>query len=143
MVVCMVVRVRNVSSRTFFLTPASDPFYVPKVGGQPCVDGKAVEIPSDFDAPAEGLVVPWAATSSRGLVFGEAGHSEEVRCVVGPSDYDDGETDWLRLHEPSWEPLAEDHWLALGRRHFMGAIGGVVDLQLTFRDPSRWSRREK
>lgn len=134
MVVCMVVRVRNDTSRRFTITQADDPFYTAKVDGQACGD-QPLEIAPGVDVPAEGLVVPWAATTRRGLAVGEVDQPEQIRCVVGPSDFDDSGTDWLRLHSAAWEPLLQERWLPLGRRHLLGAVGGVVELQLTFREP--------
>lgn len=134
MVVCLVVRIRNESTRTFTVTQAGDPFYNPKVDGQAC-GGDPVEIEPGTDSLTEGLVVPWAATTRCGLVVHEDGCPEGVRCVVGPAD-DDAGHDWLRLHGAAWEPLAEERWLALGKRHLLGAVGGVVELQLTFREPA-------
>lgn len=138
MVVGLISRIRNITSRPYHLVLAGDPFYVPKVGGEPCLDD-VVEIPPGFDQPVEGIVVPWAATSTCGLVVGEGpGHvaepSEQIRCVVGPSELDDGAVDWLRLHEEAWQPIAQERWMALGRRHLFGAIGSEVELTLTFRD---------
>lgn len=133
MVVGLVARVRNASSRTFYIVQAGDPFYTPKIGGELTGDDP-FEVPPGFDEQAEGLVVPWAATSRCGLVIGEASSPDTVRCVVGPTDLDGGTNDWLRLHESAWEPLAQGRWLALGPRHLLGTIGGVVELTLTFRD---------
>jgi len=54
--------------------------------------------------------------------------------VVGPFPGETDNRDWLQLHSHNWEPLAREKWLALGRRHLLGALGNSVDLQLTFRD---------
>mmetsp|Transcript_100316 Transcript_100316/g.259430 ORF Transcript_100316/g.259430 Transcript_100316/m.259430 type:complete len:479 (-) Transcript_100316:142-1578(-) len=136
MVVCQLVRIRNVSSSTFFVVSAKDPFYAPRIGDQLCGED-AFEIPPGFDSACEAFVVPWAATTMSGLIIGEVGAAEgsKLRCCVGPCEIDGGSTDWLRLHLTSWEAFALEHWLPLGQRHFLGAIGGVVELQLTFRDP--------
>lgn len=133
MVVGMIVRVRNRSSRSFYLVRAGDPFYSPKIGGMPC-DDEPFEVPPGFDESAEGLVVPWAATSRSGLLIGEEASPNVIRCVVGPSAADNYGKDWLRTHDDAWKPVAEKCWLPLGQRHLLGAVGGIVDIQLTFRD---------
>lgn len=132
----MVTRIRNKTRRTFQLAPAGDPFYTPKVGGQP-IGAESFEICPGFDERAEDLVVPWAAMSRCGLMVSEAGSSEMVRCVVGPCDLDGRATDWLRLHGEKWEPILPERWLTLGHRHVLGAIGNVVDVLLTIDEPDR------
>lgn len=143
MVVCFVVRIRNLSSRTFHLVKASDAFYTTKVGDEVWEDGP-LAVPPGFDSSAEGLVVPWSATSRYGLVVrGETDSDEHgIRCVVGPSGLDDGGIDWLKLHTCSWGELAQEQWLALGRRHILGAIGNSVELTLTFRERRRYEGEE-
>jgi len=145
MVVCFVVRIRNLSSRTFYLVKASDVFYTTKVGGEVWGD-YAFPVPPGFDLSAEGLVVPWSATSRYGLVVrGETSAETDehaIRCVVGPSGIDDGGIDWLRLHTDSWGELAQEQWLALGKRHILGAIGNSVELTLTFRERHHYETEE-
>lgn len=132
----MVVRVRNASSKTFLLTQAADYFYsAPKLGGKDC-GSDPIEIPPGFDEVAENLVVPWATTSAQGLVIAEAGCNDVVRCVVGPSSHDGGDTDWLRLHSDTWAEVMQGRWLSLGPRHLLGAIGGLAELQLSFVEPT-------
>mmetsp|Transcript_34619 Transcript_34619/g.99742 ORF Transcript_34619/g.99742 Transcript_34619/m.99742 type:complete len:448 (+) Transcript_34619:92-1435(+) len=134
MVVCFIVKVRNSSSSTFYVVQAGDPFYSPKIGGKSC-GNQRFEIPPGFEAPCEGLIVPWAATSRCGLEIGIVGEDgQKVHCVVGPSDIDDGQVDWLRVHTSTWKVVGQEHWLPLGKRHLLGAIGGSVELHLTFRD---------
>lgn len=131
------VRIRNVSRKTFLLKQAADPFYFPKIG-QLEVHSGGIEIPPGFDEPCEGLVIPWAVTSNCGLSICEAGISDsEVRCVVGPSPKDEGWTDWLQFHDSSWQSIEEARWLPLGKRHLLGTIGGSVELHLTLREPPR------
>eukprot|EP00931_Biecheleriopsis_adriatica_P105755 TRINITY_DN80290_c0_g1_i1.p1 TRINITY_DN80290_c0_g1~~TRINITY_DN80290_c0_g1_i1.p1 ORF type:complete len:444 (+),score=73.31 TRINITY_DN80290_c0_g1_i1:28-1359(+) len=136
MVVCLVVRIRNASRKTFRLIQAGDPFYSPTIGGYRCPSSEEhFEIPPGFNEAAEDLVVPWEATSTNGLVIVEASSGKQLRCVVGPNTIDTTNTDWLRLHDSDWEPLEEAQWFPLGRRHLLGAIGKSVELQLTFREP--------
>ena len=52
MVVCMVVRVRNLSTRTFRLEIPADPFYKPSIDGLSC-RASTVEVGPGFDAPCE------------------------------------------------------------------------------------------
>lgn len=132
----MVTRIQNKTRRTFQLAPAGDPFYTPKIGGQP-LGAEPFEICPGFDERAEDLVVPWAAMSRSGLEISEAGSSELVRCVVGPCDLDGRATDWLRLHGEKWEPILPERWLTLGHRHLLGAIGKVVDVLLTMDESDR------
>lgn len=133
MVVCKLTRITNRSSRSFFFVHAGDPLYSPRVNGTLCGEG-SFDVPPGFDAFVEDLIVPWAALSGMfaGLVFGELGLSEEVRCVVGPGQHC-WDVDWLRLHDSSWQPLLEDEWFLLGHRHLRGAIA-PVEVHLTFRD---------
>lgn len=142
MVVCMVVRVRNVSNRTYYIVQAGDPFYSPKIGGQATGD-EPFEVPPGFDEAAEGLVIPWAATSRCGFVLGEASSAGIIRCVVGPADRDEFDTDWLRFHDAEWRPIVEDRWLSLGKRHLIGFIGGTVDIALTFRENRRHPQNDE
>merc|ERR1719221_1359786 len=127
----MIIRIRNESSRTFYVSSAGDPFYMPTVGGQPC--NEKLEILPSFDAPCDGLVIPWAANTFSGLVVDEGDDANLVRFVVGTKG-SDSSTDWLRLHDSQWEPIVEDQWRELGSRHMLGAIGKTVELELTFRD---------
>eukprot|EP00435_Cladocopium_sp_Y103_P014314 s1121_g3.t1 len=133
MVVCQVVHVRNRSQRNFRIV-TDDPFY-----SSPTLDGGATdedsfEIPPHLDAEAEGLVVPWSSTTFHGLIILEVDSGQLIRCTVGPKETDAGR-DWLRLHDSDWAPIAEDEWLELGPRHWFGAIGKSVQLQLTFQEP--------
>lgn len=128
----MVVRVRNRTNRTYYLVQAGDPFYKPRIGDTPA--DNQFEVPPGFDEAAEDLVIPWAATSGAGLLIGEVSSSDVVRCVVGPSERDGYNMDWLRMHDDDWEPVAQDRWLALGKRHFIGVIGGTVNIELSFRE---------
>lgn len=134
MVVCQVVHVRNLSQRSFRIV-TDDPFY-----SSPTLDGGATdedsfEIPPHLDAAAEGLVVPWSSTTFHGLIILEVESGQLIRCTVGPKESDAGR-DWLRLHNSDWAPIAEDDWLELGPRHWFGAIGNSVQLQLTFQEPT-------
>merc|ERR1719401_3329320 len=121
----MIVRVRNRTNRSFYIVQAGDPFYSPRIGGV-LVGDESFEVPPGFDESAEGLVVPWAATSRCGLLIGEESSRNVLRCVVGPSTIDNSGHDWLRVHDDLWEPLAQKCWLRLGQRHWLGAIGGTV-----------------
>mmetsp|Transcript_44443 Transcript_44443/g.96641 ORF Transcript_44443/g.96641 Transcript_44443/m.96641 type:complete len:355 (+) Transcript_44443:120-1184(+) len=135
MVVAKVVRVRNNTMRTFTIQ-AGDPFYTPLIDNKPCVNG-VVEVPPGFDQTAEGLAVPWEALTSDGLVLSEANGADLLRCVVGPmanANEEESRSDWLQFRSARWEPVSQDRWLPLGHRHFMGAVGTSVDIQLTFRD---------
>mmetsp|Transcript_85457 Transcript_85457/g.160979 ORF Transcript_85457/g.160979 Transcript_85457/m.160979 type:complete len:413 (+) Transcript_85457:107-1345(+) len=155
MVVAEVIRIRNNTMRTFQVE-AGDPFYTPQVDGRPCVDGR-IEVAPGFDQAVEGLVVPWEKMTSGGLMIKEviaesakaaaAGTAATIttndevekagpvlRCVVGPIEADGCNFDWLRFHGDEWEPLAQERWTPLGRRHYLGAVGGSVEIQLTFRD---------
>lgn len=138
MVIAQVVRVRNNTLRTFHLV-SGDPFYTPSIDGKPCSSGSIVVTPG-FDQAAEGLVVPWESTTSIGLEilerppdqFGRQG--DLVRCVVGPVNQEGNDRDWLQLRNHTWDNLAQDRWIVLGRRHLLGTVGNTVDVQLTFRD---------
>mmetsp|Transcript_112658 Transcript_112658/g.349661 ORF Transcript_112658/g.349661 Transcript_112658/m.349661 type:complete len:406 (-) Transcript_112658:117-1334(-) len=133
MVVAQVVRVRNNTLRTFHLQ-AGDPFYTPRIDDQPCVEGY-IKVPPGFDQAADGLVVPWEATTYCGLEITEDDSEQLLRCVVGPKEEPEGDgRDWLQFRSAAWEPLARDRWSNLGRRHLLGAVGGAVEIQLTFRD---------
>ncbi|CAE7294594.1 unnamed protein product [Symbiodinium sp. CCMP2456] len=134
MVVCEVVRLRNASPCTFEIQ-AEDIFHSsPTIGGLP-VKEEYFEVPPGFDAEADGLVVPWFLTSIDGLVIREAESGCILRCSVGPKVDNSNNSDWLQLHCLDWDPVNEESWLELGQRHFVGAIGHSVQLQLTFRQP--------
>lgn len=132
MVVAQVVRVRNNTMRTFRLT-AGDPFYTARVDGKPCVDG-IIEVPPGFDQAADGLVVPWETVTRGGLEIREEDTEQVLRCVVGPVDPDSENRDWLQFRTSLWEPQSQEKWLSLGKRHMLGAVGGAIEIQLTFRD---------
>lgn len=138
MVVAQVVRIRNNTMRTFRIT-SGDPFYTPCADGQPWPNGM-LDVTPGLDQACDGLCVPWESTTTRGLEIqeerGDPKRDEDVvRFVVGPVDVD-GETqyDWLQCRRGDWEILAQERWMPLGRRHLLGAVGGSVELQLTFRD---------
>lgn len=126
-----------------FQVASGDPFYTPQVDGKPCVDG-LIEVLPGFDQSIDGLVVPWEKMTRAGLVITEAssdwatsaevGNAGVLRCVVGPIEADGCNFDWLRFHNDEWEPLSQERWVPLGRRHIMGTVGGSVEVQLTFRD---------
>jgi len=118
--------------RTFHLQ-AGDPFYTPRIDGQPCVEG-FIEVPPGFDQAADGLVVPWELTTRAGLEITEVESEQLMRCVIGPVEPDADNRDWLQFRSSSWEPLSQDKWFVLGRRHLLGTIGSAVEIQLTFRD---------
>mmetsp|Transcript_8863 Transcript_8863/g.23753 ORF Transcript_8863/g.23753 Transcript_8863/m.23753 type:complete len:401 (-) Transcript_8863:152-1354(-) len=132
MVVAQVARVRNNTLSTFTVQ-AGDPFYTARVDNRPCLDG-IIEVPPGFDQAADGLVVPWETTTRGGFVITEEASGQVVRCIVGPVDPDGDNRDWLQFRSNNWEPIAQEKWLPLGRRHFLGAVGGAVEIQLTFRD---------
>mmetsp|Transcript_139039 Transcript_139039/g.387827 ORF Transcript_139039/g.387827 Transcript_139039/m.387827 type:complete len:409 (+) Transcript_139039:103-1329(+) len=132
MVVAQVVRIRNNTIRTFHVQ-AGDPFYTPRIDGKPCVDG-LIEVPPGFDQIADGLVVPWEAMTRNGLEIIEDESHQLVRCVIGPVELDAANKDWLQFRSSSWDAVASDKWMALGRRHVLGAVGSPVEMQLTFRD---------
>mmetsp|Transcript_8840 Transcript_8840/g.19708 ORF Transcript_8840/g.19708 Transcript_8840/m.19708 type:complete len:487 (-) Transcript_8840:73-1533(-) len=149
MVVCMVVRVRNLTERTFYIIQGGDPFYGdPRIGDEPAGGNGRFKIAPGFDAPAEGLVVPWTTTSRSGLIIGEVLPNDSsdpeavIRVVIGPNhrDREVNGIDWLRMHIANWEPVSEDKWLALGKRHLLGAIGTSVDVELSFEDGACASR---
>eukprot|EP00928_Gymnodinium_smaydae_P022623 TRINITY_DN18943_c0_g1_i2.p1 TRINITY_DN18943_c0_g1~~TRINITY_DN18943_c0_g1_i2.p1 ORF type:complete len:387 (-),score=34.34 TRINITY_DN18943_c0_g1_i2:106-1185(-) len=133
MVVCQVTRVRNSTLRTFRIE-AGDPFYTPRVDGQP-QGSEPIEVPPGFDQATEGLTVPWELLTRNGLVITEVGGDPDamLRCVIGPCD-EDSDKDWLRFHSASWDPLAPEKWTLVGDRHLLGTIGGQSDWQLMFRD---------
>lgn len=125
-----------------FRVKSGDLFYTPQIDGVPCVDS-TFEVPPGFDQLCDGLVVPWIFPTNEGLVITEevlhaADPVPVLRCVVGPLQSEQQEIedrDWLQFHSHDWEPLAQDKWTPLGKRHMMmGTIGGSVDVQLTFRD---------
>lgn len=116
-----------------FLIEAGDPFYTPQIEGKPCIDG-IVEVPPGFDHSSDGLVVPWERLTRGGLVISEDGSPECIRVIVGPVEADEENRDWLQFRGNQWEPLAQERWLPLGRRHYFGAVGGSMEVQLTFRD---------
>lgn len=118
--------------RTFCLE-AGDPFYTPQIDGKPAVDG-IIMVPPGFDHATDGLVVPWEKVTRCGLVITEAKSEECLRCIVGPIEADDENRDWLQFKGTQWESLAQERWMPLGRRHYLGAVGGSVEVQLTFRD---------
>lgn len=139
MVVCQVVHVRNLSQRNFRIV-TDDPFYSSPTLNGGATDEDSFEIPPHLDAAAEGLVVPWSSTTFHGLIILEVDSGQLMRCSVGPKESDAGR-DWLRLHDSDWAPIAEDDWLELGPRHWFGAIGNSVQLQLTFQEPT-WASSE-
>ncbi|CAJ1334850.1 unnamed protein product [Effrenium voratum] len=106
MVVCQLVRIRNLSRRTFRLV-SDDPFYSsPSIGEDNAED--AFEIPPDFDEAAKGLVVPWSQTTINGLIIQEAESGQGLRCSVGPKENDDSGCDWLQFHDTSWTPVRQE-----------------------------------
>ena len=133
MVVCEIVHVRNLSLRSFRIV-TDDPFYSSPTLGGDVGEEDSFDIPPHFDAAAKGLVVPWSSTTFHGLIILEVESGQLIRCSVGPKEADTSR-DWLRLHDSDWKPIEEDRWLELGRRHWFGAIGNSVQLQLTFIDP--------
>lgn len=133
--VCLLARIRNLSTQTFYIIKAGDPFYTPKVNGA-YLEDERFEIAPGAELACESLLIPWSMATKAGLVVGQVGaEAAKLRCAVGPADFDDGGVDWLRLHDDEWNPIAMEHWVALGRRHLLGTIGSVVELQLTFREP--------
>lgn len=134
MVVAQIVRLRNTTTRTFYVEPG-DVFSTPRVDGEPCGPGP-LEVTPGYDQALEGLVIPWETMTGTGLVIreGEADKDKMLRCVVGPRPEDADNRDWLRLHASNWDPLAVDRWTSVGKRHLLGTIGGSSDFQLTFRD---------
>eukprot|EP00929_Paragymnodinium_shiwhaense_P118302 TRINITY_DN9023_c0_g1_i1.p1 TRINITY_DN9023_c0_g1~~TRINITY_DN9023_c0_g1_i1.p1 ORF type:complete len:336 (+),score=58.93 TRINITY_DN9023_c0_g1_i1:175-1182(+) len=130
MVVAEVVRIRNFTTRTFHLQ-VSDYFHTPLVDGKPLIDG-ALEVPPGFDATASGLTVPWETTTSTGLAISEGDH--KIRCVLAPETTIGCESDWIQFRSDGWEPLLRARWVAVGRRHWFGAVGTTLEWQLTFRD---------
>jgi hypothetical protein len=131
MVVAEVVRIRNSTLRTF-VVEAGDPFYTAQIDGKPVVDG-IIEVPPGFDQASDGLFVPWENIGA--LVIAESKSDDCIRCVVGPMAADEENRDWLQFRGNNWELLAQERWWALGRRHYMGAVGGSVEVELSFRDP--------
>mmetsp|Transcript_128927 Transcript_128927/g.373025 ORF Transcript_128927/g.373025 Transcript_128927/m.373025 type:complete len:491 (-) Transcript_128927:84-1556(-) len=150
MVVAQVVRIRNNTLKTFSVK-AGDPFYTPRVDGRPSASA-TIEVPPGFDQEADGLVIPWEAMTVGGLEIAENGDADSsdddrggypaslVRCVVGPVEDDREQRDWLQFRSSSWEPVAAERWFTLGRRHYFGAVGGSVELLLTFRDARQDTR---
>jgi len=142
----MVVRVRNSTERTFRIIQGGDPFYAdPRIGGKSFGSDGGFEITPGLDAAAEGLVVPWTTTSRSGLVIVEVApdgtpNEDCVRAIVGPHHRESTTIDWLRMHSNSWDPVAEDSWLALGKRHILGAIGTSVDVELILEEATGASR---
>mmetsp|Transcript_15861 Transcript_15861/g.43420 ORF Transcript_15861/g.43420 Transcript_15861/m.43420 type:complete len:369 (+) Transcript_15861:130-1236(+) len=134
MVVAQVVHVKNATSRTFLLT-SGDPFYTPRLQGVPWKK-HAIEVPPDFDESCE-VVIPWSAVTNEGLVISEVDSEAKLRCIIGPSENDALNLDWLQLHSSEWEPIAQERWKAVGERHYFGAIGGTSDWQITFTDAGR------
>lgn len=149
MVVAQIVRIQNTTLRTFMVSIGSDTFAgfvssTPSVGDRPCADGQ-IEVTPGFDQPIENLFLPWEQLTTSGLVISAVSpeqvaspdvevDKEVMRCVVGPVDFDVDARDWLRCHNADWEPLAQEGWVPLGRRHLLGAIGGAVEIQLSFRN---------
>jgi len=123
MVVCLLVRIRNVSSRTFHVHQAEDPFYTPKIGDKHFGSSR-FEIPPGFNESCESLVVPWSSTSMNGLKIVEADSGLKLRCTVGPHANDSGDTDWLRLHDSDWKSLDEEKASSSGRGRGRGAGRG-------------------
>lgn len=135
MVVCQVVRIRNETRHTYHVQNAGELFYNPQVGGQAASGSSSIAIPPAFDQACKDFVVPWRATTWSGMVFWQEDCPDvQVRVAVGPCQIDNEATDWLRLHDACWEPVALDYWLPLGGRHLLGAIGSTVNVVLTFRD---------
>mmetsp|Transcript_62213 Transcript_62213/g.157152 ORF Transcript_62213/g.157152 Transcript_62213/m.157152 type:complete len:389 (-) Transcript_62213:74-1240(-) len=132
MVVAQIVRIRNNTLRTFHVK-AGDPFYTPSIDGIPCVDGFILVTPG-FDQIAEGLSVPWEAITRDGLEISEVDTMQILRCIVGPVEVDGDAHDWLQYRTRDWDPVSQGRWVALGQRHLLGAMGGAVEIQLTFRD---------
>ncbi|CAE7797713.1 unnamed protein product [Symbiodinium sp. CCMP2456] len=130
MVVAQIVRIRNNTLRTFCITPG-DYFYKTSIDGQPVSDCK-IEVPPGFDQASEGLTIPWESVSGTGLEISEA--DAQIRCVVGPVDFDSEERDWLQFRRDDWEPAHHKKWMPLGHRHLLGTVGSSTDLALTFRD---------
>lgn len=105
------------------------------------MDG-VVEVKPGFDCECSGLVVPWEATTRTGMAFNEvlpgkvSDPEDAIRCVIGPvdSEVDKEKQDWLQFKTNHWEPTAQSQWMPLGKRHWLGAVGGSVELQLNFRD---------
>lgn len=135
MVVANVVHISNTTMRTFYVH-AGDIFYTPQVGGKPCCG--AIEVPPGFDQSADGLAVPWEGMTLSGLAITAAPTEEAsrdvLRCVVGPTEWDTEDRDWIQFRASDWKNVEQDRWWPLGARHYFGAVGGSVDLQLTFRD---------
>eukprot|EP00929_Paragymnodinium_shiwhaense_P069532 TRINITY_DN35060_c0_g1_i1.p1 TRINITY_DN35060_c0_g1~~TRINITY_DN35060_c0_g1_i1.p1 ORF type:complete len:446 (+),score=71.05 TRINITY_DN35060_c0_g1_i1:104-1441(+) len=132
MVVCLVTRIKNETPRTFVIAHCGDLFYSPRVDGEAL--GGEHEIKPGAEAAAEDLLVPWESLTLSGLVIREKNSDQVVRCIVGPADMDDGKSDWLRLHGGDWQPIAKHYWLRIGSRHYLGAVGQSVHVQLTFVD---------
>lgn len=139
MVICKLVRIRNVSSRTFFFRHSGDLVYTPRINGS-LYRGENLLIPPAFDARVENLIIPWAAFNSffAGLVFGEVGLAEEVRCVVGVGSRECRlqDIEFIRLHRPNWEPILQSEWMPLGYSRIRDTMA-EVDVELVFRDASQ------
>jgi len=133
MVVAQIVRIRNNTLHVFSVR-SGDYFYTPQVDGRPCVDG-VIEVSPGFDQTTEGLVIPWERLSGNGLEISDEDTQELMRCIVGPIELDNDDRDWLQFRSRDWQKVGQQNWTPLGRRHILGAIGGSVQMQLTFRDP--------
>jgi hypothetical protein len=149
MVVCWVVRIVNETNRTFVVQP-NDPFYSPQIKDQ-AGRGVMVEIPPGFDEQCANVAVPWATAARGGLYINEveAQTGDGIRCVTGPNttmtedakamaealfqDLEPGRLDWLRLHTADWKVINPERWMPLGSRHYFGAVGKQVEMQLSFR----------
>jgi len=143
MVVCLITRLRNLTSRTFSLTFDGGPFYSPQVGGVLCTE-PYVEVPPGFNEVCGDILIPWSATTSAGMQIHEQGQPDAcVRCCIGPSSVDECVGDWLRLHDAEWEEILQERWQYIGERHFYGTVGHVEELALTFRDPIGGSDSEQ
>lgn len=137
MVVAQVVRIRNNTLRTFRIT-SGDWFYTPRIAGQPWKDSVLTVTPG-FDQACEGLIVPWETLTAAGLEVveecdGGTTGEEVLRLIVGPVETEGDYHDWLQYRHGDWEFVAQERWMPLGQRHFLGSVGNAVDLQMTFRD---------
>ena len=130
MVVVQLVQVSNITEKTYRVQ-AGDPFYTPTVNGE-VVD--VIEVRPGFDASTKNLTVPWESVTQGGLTISVDGSDEVLRCVIGPNE--DRAEDWLRFHSKTWEPVAKERWIPVGPRHFLGAVGSTLELQLRFDEPS-------
>lgn len=135
MVIAQVVRIRNETKRTFTLRPG-DPCYKVQLEGQDARDGQFLIGPG-FDQAVSGLVIPWEIMTSGGLEVEEVlqnGPEQVVRCIIGAVERDGLTRDWLQMRSITWEPIEQDKWLHLGRRHLFGTVGSAVDIHMIFRD---------